>query len=290
MTPEEYGVLESGTQITEADSERFDAVLASAGGSALHTGPVRAAARRCDEPPVGLLAALALQAGELLLARAVRRRGLVALHGVQKLRMLRRPRSGAALRSTAAVRSVKPLGAGTATEVVVSFADESGDAVAESTSLLVHSPPLSAPAAPPAPAPGRAAADVDPARVSTYRITRELVAGYAAVSGDRNPIHLSEEAARGAGFDDVIAHGMLTFALAGRHLAERVGADRIGELQLRFSRPLHVPAGGARLTVTDRTAANGALVLAATDAVGTPIATGRAALHPPRTDRGTHRA
>ncbi|MGW8777342.1 MaoC family dehydratase [Streptomyces sp. NPDC055796] len=287
MTPEEYGVLGGTAKVTDAACERFNAVLASArtAGPAAPAG-AGPAAHRQDGPPVGLLAALALQAGELLLVRAVGRRGMVALHGMQKLRLLRRPRTGGELTSTAAVRSVKALGAGTATEVVVSFADENGNAVAESTSLLVHSPPLSAPLPSPAPA----AAAGDPARTTAYGITRELVAAYAAASGDHNPIHLSPEAARSAGFDEVIAHGMLTFALAGRHLADRLGEDRIGELQLRFNRPLAVPAAGAELFITDRTAANGALVLTATDGAGTPVATGRAALLPPPTDRGTHRA
>ncbi|MGA5700055.1 MaoC/PaaZ C-terminal domain-containing protein [Peterkaempfera bronchialis] len=303
MTPEEYGVLNGSTRITAAAAERFRALLASAGG-AVSRSRVRAEAPPGEGPPVGLLAALALREAELLTGRRLRHRGLVALHGMQRLRLVRQPRTGDGLSSTAVVRSVKPLGAGTATEVAVSFADESGHLVAESTSLLVHSPPLpatarTAPASPTAApasptAAAAAAADPatvpDPARVSSYEVARELVAEYAAVSGDHNPIHLSREAARAAGLDDVIAHGMLTFALAGRHVADRVGQERIAELQLRFNRPLHVPAAGTRLTITDRTAPNGALALAATDAAGTSIATGRAALQPPRTDRGTHRA
>lgn len=43
-------------------------------------------------------------------------------------------------------------------------------------------------------------------------VTREDIAAYAEVSGDRNPLHLSDEAARARGFDGIIAHGMLTLA------------------------------------------------------------------------------
>lgn len=42
--------------------------------------------------------------------------------------------------------------------------------------------------------------------------TREDIAAYAEVSGDRNPLHLSDEAARARGFDGIIGHGMYTLA------------------------------------------------------------------------------
>ena len=47
-------------------------------------------------------------------------------------------------------------------------------------------------------------------------IRRETLAGFAAASGDPNPIHLDRDAARAAGLDDVIAHGMLVMAWLGR--------------------------------------------------------------------------
>jgi acyl dehydratase len=51
-------------------------------------------------------------------------------------------------------------------------------------------------------------------------VTREDVGAYASASGDRNPLHLDDAAARAAGFDGVIAHGMFTMG----HLASAVGA------------------------------------------------------------------
>jgi acyl dehydratase len=111
-------------------------------------------------------------------------------------------------------------------------------------------------------------------------VTRELVRRYAELSGDHNPIHLSPDAARAAGFDDLIAHGMLTFALVAHHLAGTVGEMAPTELQLRFSRPLTVPAEGATLTVRDLPAAGGALAVTAVDGAGLPVAGGRA-VRPP---------
>jgi acyl dehydratase len=41
-------------------------------------------------------------------------------------------------------------------------------------------------------------------------VTREDVATYAGVSGDRNPLHQDDAFARSVGFPGVIAHGMFT--------------------------------------------------------------------------------
>lgn len=48
---------------------------------------------------------------------------------------------------------------------------------------------------------------------------------YAEASGDFNPIHLDDAYARGAGFDGVIAHGMLTMAQMGAMLTDWIGAE-----------------------------------------------------------------
>src|SRR5882762_2199965 len=50
----------------------------------------------------------------------------------------------------------------------------------------------------------------------TYRITRADLVRYAGASGDFNPIHWNDRTAEAVGLPGVIAHGMLTMALAGR--------------------------------------------------------------------------
>lgn len=68
---------------------------------------------------------------------------------------------------------------------------------------------------------------------------------YAAVSGDRNPIHLSALTAKAFGFPRAIAHGMYT---AARALAEsgagRGGAGRSGafEWTVEFAKPVLLPS------------------------------------------------
>jgi acyl dehydratase len=71
-------------------------------------------------------------------------------------------------------------------------------------------------------------------------ISREDVAAYAEASGDRNPLHLDDAAARAAGFDGVIGHGMLTMG----HLASSLvawtggGAERLLRLRASFRAPV----------------------------------------------------
>ena len=61
------------------------------------------------------------------------------------------------------------------------------------------------------------------------------------LSGDFNPIHIDPEAARSAGFDRPILHGLATFGIAGYAvLATCAGGDvtALRELGCRFSAPV----------------------------------------------------
>lgn len=76
----------------------------------------------------------------------------------------------------------------------------------------------------------------------TFRVTRADLVRYAGASGDFNPIHWSERTARAVGLPGVIAHGMLTMALAGRAVTGWAGApDAVLDLGVRFTRPVPVP-------------------------------------------------
>lgn len=86
----------------------------------------------------------------------------------------------------------------------------------------------------------------------TFIINRDLVKRYADASGDQNPIHQNEEFALSVGLPNVIAHGMLTMALAGKYLTDIAGgSSKILEFGARFTKPVIVPAGvDVDLTVT----------------------------------------
>src|SRR5271168_1543622 len=89
-----------------------------------------------------------------------------------------------------------------------------------------------------------------------YQVTRRDLVRYAGASGDFNVIHWNERIARSVGLPDVIAHGMLTMALAGRFLTEWAGGDpgAVTEFGVRFSAPVVVPDDdkGATVEVTGK--------------------------------------
>lgn len=57
------------------------------------------------------------------------------------------------------------------------------------------------------------------------RVTASEVRAFAELSGDRNPLHLDAEAARRAGFESPVAHGVLGLAIA-TGLASQLGLTR----------------------------------------------------------------
>jgi acyl dehydratase len=95
-----------------------------------------------------------------------------------------------------------------------------------------------------------------PAR--TFRVTRADLVRYAGASGDFNPIHWSDRVAGAVGLPGVIAHGMLTMALAARAVTGWLGdPTAVVEYHVRFSRPVVVPDddAGAEVRVTGTVAA-----------------------------------
>ncbi|WP_028929143.1 MaoC family dehydratase [Pseudonocardia asaccharolytica] len=74
------------------------------------------------------------------------------------------------------------------------------------------------------------------------RLTRADLVRYAGASGDFNPIHWSDRTAAAVGLPGVIAHGMLTMALAGRLVTRWVGDPAaVRSYAVRFTRPVVVP-------------------------------------------------
>jgi len=76
-----------------------------------------------------------------------------------------------------------------------------------------------------------------------FNINRKLLVAYANASGDQNPIHQDETFAKSVGLPDVIAHGMLTMALAGKYLSDISGSQNVLEFSAKFIKPVVVPAG-----------------------------------------------
>jgi acyl dehydratase len=86
-----------------------------------------------------------------------------------------------------------------------------------------------------------------------FTLQRADLVRYAGASGDFNVIHWNERVATSVGLPNVIAHGMLTMATAGRVVTDWVGdPGRVVSYGVRFSRPVVVADDdkGATLTVS----------------------------------------
>ena len=76
-----------------------------------------------------------------------------------------------------------------------------------------------------------------------FYVDRAMLKAYADASGDQNPIHQNEEFALSVGLPNVIAHGMLTMALAGKFVTDWAGGSAaVKEFSARFVKPVIVPA------------------------------------------------
>ena len=115
----------------------------------------------------------------------------------------------------------------------------------------------------------------------SLRVTRADLVRYAGASGDFNPIHWSDRVATSVGLPGVIAHGMLTMALAGRVVTQWVGDPAVvRSYGVRFTRPVVVPDDdeGAlvEISATVREVADGVATVAVTAVFDGKTVLGRA--------------
>lgn len=71
---------------------------------------------------------------------------------------------------------------------------------------------------------------------TTYAVGREKVREYAAAVGETNPLHLDVDAARAAGYDDVVAPPMFAVVYASRSVGPALFDPDVG---INFARMLH---------------------------------------------------
>lgn len=118
--------------------------------------------------------------------------------------------------------------------------------------------------------------------VRTFPVQRADLVRYAGASGDFNPIHWNQRVATSVGLPDVIAHGMLTMALAVRVVTDWAGdPGAVLDYAVRFTRPVVVPDPGEAVvsvsgTVTSVEAGAATVALTATVGGQTVLAKARA--------------
>jgi hypothetical protein len=126
---------------------------------------------------------------------------------------------------------------------------------------LATAPPGPPPTAPPGPPP-----TAELPATARWRLPGDLGRRYAAVSGDRNPIHLHPLTAKAFGFPRPLAHGMWTIARCVAALGPEL--DDAVTVQVAFRRPLLLPAV---VSFAEAEAGDGALAFGVRDAAdGTP--------------------
>jgi acyl dehydratase len=76
----------------------------------------------------------------------------------------------------------------------------------------------------------------DEAPVTTHTLTRTDLVKYAGASGDFNPMHHDEVAAKASGQPSVFGHGMFSMGLLGSALTDFVGVGNVTRYQVRFAR------------------------------------------------------
>jgi len=76
----------------------------------------------------------------------------------------------------------------------------------------------------------------DEAPVVSHLLTRTDLVKYAGASGDFNPMHTDEVAAKEAGLPSVFGHGMFSMGLLGRAVTDWAGAGNLKVYGVRFTK------------------------------------------------------
>jgi acyl dehydratase len=76
----------------------------------------------------------------------------------------------------------------------------------------------------------------DDAPEFSHQLTRTDLVMYAGASGDFNPMHTDEVAAKEAGLPSVFGHGMFTAGLLGKALTDYVGVGNLKTYKVRFTK------------------------------------------------------
>jgi acyl dehydratase len=76
----------------------------------------------------------------------------------------------------------------------------------------------------------------DEAPVVSHQLTRTDLVRFAGASGDFNPMHTDEVAAKEAGLPSVFGHGMFSMGLLGRAVTDWAGVGNLKVYGVRFTK------------------------------------------------------
>ena len=204
------------------------------------------------------------------------------LHAEQDMHFFRPLVPGMRLVTVGEAHSIRSGRMGTRFTMRVLSADDAGDPVVEQfATMLIRGiePGGDGGTAPP---PHAFPAEAKAAKLAsvTSCVDGDQAIRYAEASGDANPIHVDDAAARAVGLPGVILHGMCTMAMCGRDVVDELaGGDptRLRRLAVRFYRPVF-PGNDLATTMYD--AGDGSVAFEASSAGKVVVRDGRAELSP----------
>ncbi|MGI8984566.1 MAG: MaoC/PaaZ C-terminal domain-containing protein [Acidimicrobiales bacterium] len=165
------------------------------------------------------------------------------LHGEQDMHFFQPLRPGGVLVTTAEAYSLRSGRMGTRFTMRVASADEAGEPVVEQFATMVIRGVEAGADEGPTPPTHAFPPEAKAARLASVASTVDFdqPQRYAEASGDHNPIHLDDAAAKAVGLPGVILHGMCTMALCARAVVDELAAgdaSRLRRLAVRFYRPV----------------------------------------------------
>jgi acyl dehydratase len=230
--------------------------------------------------PPTFVAALTREAMVRVLTTTVPPEGLRGgVHGEQDMRFHRPLVPGTTVSSTIDVRSLRVGPSGSRLTLLIASRDAEGVPVAEQLwTTFFRGADLGDAYGPDLPDHTLPEGAATLARI-TIPLAPDQPIRYGRASGEDSAIHVDEEAARRAGFDGIIAHGMCTLGMCAAAIVARfAGGDpsRLARLAVRFAGVAY-PGADLELSVFD---AGGAYAFEATAGGRPHLAHGRAEIRP----------
>lgn len=197
--------------------------------------------RWTEYAPPSYAGAILFMAAPLLLEREdVKSYTKVLVHVDQRFSWHAPLRVGADLKLSGAVTKVRSRGASTFVTFDVAVDSPEARLLESVSTFLLGEEPAAEPGADPGepPATVRGPNEIAPGAADgkmAKSASRVDLVRYAGASGDFNPIHYDHAAARGAGLDGIVVHGLLMGAwMAQLAAAQTTRPDPLAEMRLRF--------------------------------------------------------
>jgi len=177
------------------------------------------------------------------------------LHAEQDMHFFQPLVPGMPLVTYAEAYSLRSGRMGTRFTMRVISSDQAGDLVVEQFATMLIRGVDPGGDGGPAPPPHAFPAEARSARVAELvsSVDVDQALRYAGASGDANPIHVDDAAARAVGLPGVILHGMCTMAICARAIVDELAdgdPTRLRRLAVRFYRPVF-PGNDLVTTVYD---------------------------------------